>query len=249
MMTGQRTTGHRLQQRSGAAKVSVTAGGILLLTFASTAAQPLAPAPPAQQQLILTPRQAPVPADPAPSPVEPPAQVQTPAQAPVQATPPKRPGLFDALGRWMEDSANAAKSGWDSARTALGGLGGQAGGAAKGAADAASGVAKGAADAASGAAQGVSSVAAGAAKGAADAVTRPLTTRFANGRERCTVAPNGAPDCRAAAEHLCKTAGYGAGSSVDMQSAEKCPARVYLEGRKSPSDCSMEHYVTRAMCQ
>src|SRR5262249_61638362 len=139
-------------------------------------------------------------------------------------------------------------------------LGGQAGGAAKGAADVATGAAKGAADmatgvakgaagAASGAATSAANVASGAAKGAADAVTRPLTTRFATGRERCLVAANGAPDCRAAAEHLCKTAGYGGGSSVDMQSAEKCPARVYLLGRQSPSDCSMEHYVTRAMCQ
>jgi hypothetical protein len=157
---------------------------------------------------------------------------------PTEAVPANRPGFLNALGRWMEDSANVAKSGWDNARTVIGGLGGQAGGAAKGAADAASG-----------AAQGVTSAAAGAAKGAADAVTRPLTTRFANGRERCIIAPNGAPDCRAAAERLCKGAGYTGGSSVDMQSAEKCPTRVYLTGVKSPTDCSMEHYVTRAMCQ
>jgi hypothetical protein len=219
-----------------------------LLLIGAAAAQPA----PQQQQLILTPRSAPLAAEAAPAPA-PPLQV-APAPSAVDAAPPpaapqtNRPGFIDTFGRWMEDSANAAKSGLDSARNAIGNLGGQAGGAAKGAADAATGVAKGAADVASGAAQGVSNAATGAAKGAADAVTRPLTTRFANGRERCIVAANGAPDCRVAAAHLCKTAGYAGGSSVDMQSAEKCPARVYLVGRQ-PGDCSMEHYVTRAMCQ
>jgi hypothetical protein len=249
--------GRLAHRRRDCLATCAAAAATLLLGCAAAAAQS---AP--QQQLILTPRSAPIAAEPA-SPVPAPLQV-APVPPPAEAPPPvampaNRPGFFDALGRWVEDSANVAKSGWDNARNALGGLGGQAGGAAKGAADAASGVAKGAADAASGAAkgaadmasgaaQGVSNAATGAAKGAADAVTRPLTTRFANGRERCVVAGNGAPDCRAAAEHLCKTAGYVGGSSVDMQSAEKCPARVYLVGRQ-PGDCSMEHYVTRAMCQ
>jgi hypothetical protein len=243
-MIGQRR--HGLRDRASVVAWASSAATLMLICAGAAAQQ--APAP-QQQQLILTPRPAasestPAPAaqpmaEPAPHAAEPPPAATLPAS---------RPGFFDALGRWMEDSANVARSGWDSARTTLGGLGGQAGGAAKGAADAATGAAKGAADMASGAAQGVSSAASGAAKGAAVAVTRPLTTRFANGRERCTVAANGAPDCRAAAEHLCKTAGYGGGSSVDMQSAEKCPARVYLVGRQ-PGDCSMEHYVTRAMCQ
>jgi hypothetical protein len=211
---------------SAAAAVAI---GILPLTIAVAAAQQAAPPPGQgqQQQMIIQPRLAP--AEPAPAAAEPP---------PAEAVPANRPGFLDALGRWVEDSANAAKSGLDNARTVLGGLGGQAGGAAKDAADAASG-----------AAQGVTSAAAGAAKGAADVVTRPLTSRFANGRERCIIAPNGAPDCRVAAERLCKNAGYTGGSSVDMQSAEKCPTRVYLTGVKKPTDCTMEHYVTRAMCQ
>jgi len=242
-MIGRRTYGWRVCPAACASAAAT------LLLIGAAAAQPAQQ----QQQLILTPRPAPVASEPLPLPAPPPqAGPALPAATdppPLVSTSPNRPGFFDALGRWVEDSANAAKSGLDSARNAIGNLGGQAGGAAKGAADAATGVAKGAANAASGAAQGVSSVATGAAKGAADAVTRPLTTRFATGRERCTVAGNGAPDCRAAAEQMCKTAGYAGGSSVDMQSAEKCPARVYLTGVKSPTDCSMEHYVTRAMCQ
>ena len=233
-MIARRSTGFGLRDTSIAAGAAAAiAIGSLPVTCAVVAAQQAATAPaPPQQQLVIQPRPAPAPTEPAA------AAVSEAPPLPTEAVPANRPGFLNALGRWMEDSASVARSGWDNARTVIGGLGGQAGGAAKGAADAASG-----------AAQGVTSAAAGAAKGAADAVTRPLTTRFANGRERCIIAANGAPDCRAAAERLCKSAGYTGGSSVDMQSAEKCPTRVYLTGVKSPTDCSMEHYVTRAMCQ
>jgi hypothetical protein len=178
-------------------------------------------------------------------------QVVAPSQAPnatppgVAPTPASRPGLLDTIGRVFDDSVDSVKAGLDSARDTLGGLGGQAGGAAKGAADAATGVAKGAADVAAG----VSGAATGAAKGAADSVVRLPATRLISGRERCAMAPNGAPDCRAAASALCKANGFGQGNSVDMQSAEKCPARVYISGRQSPGDCSIEHFVTSAMCQ
>jgi hypothetical protein len=69
------------------------------------------------------------------------------------------------------------------------------------------------------------------------------------GRERCASAPNGAPDCRAAADQLCRSNGLGQGNSLDMQSTEKCPARVYISGRRAENDCMMEYYVTRAMCR
>ena len=160
-------------------------------------------------------------------------QAVAPSQAPnatppgVTPTPASRPGLLDTIGRLFDDSVDSVKAGLDSARDTLGGLGGQAGGAAKGAADAAT----------------------GAAKGAADSVVRLPGTRLISGRERCAMAPNGAPDCRAAASALCKANGFGQGNSVDMQSAEKCPARVYISGRQSPGDCSIEHFVTSAMCQ
>jgi hypothetical protein len=173
------------------------------------------------------------------------APSQAPNATPPGVTPPSRPGLLDTIGRVFDDSVDSVKAGLDSARDTLGGLGGQAGGAAKGAADAATGVAKGAADVAAG----VSDAATGAAKGAADSVVRLPGTRLISGRERCAMAPNGAPDCRAAASALCKANGFGQGNSVDMQSAEKCPARVYISGRQSPGDCSIEHFVTSAMCQ
>jgi len=164
---------------------------------------------------------------------------------PAVTAPEKPPGFFDTLNGWMQDSLANMKAGINTTREKLGSFGSQAGGAVKGATDAATGAATGAFDAAKGA----SDAAAGAAKGAADAVVRLPATRVVNGRVRCATAPNGAPDCRVAAEQLCKTNGYGGGNSSDIQSAEKCPASVYVTGRKSASDCSIEHYVTRAVCQ
>lgn len=71
-----------------------------------------------------------------------------------------------------------------------------------------------------------------------------------NGRATCPAAANGAPDCKAASDHLCKAKGYKEGKSLDIESAEKCSAKVYLSGRTgTPGECTMEHYVTRAVCQ
>ena len=62
------------------------------------------------------------------------------------------------------------------------------------------------------------------AKGAADAVVRIPGTRVVSGHEKCAVAPNGAPDCVAAADAMCKTKGFASGKSLDMTTAEVCPA-------------------------
>ena len=76
----------------------------------------------------------------------------------------------------------------------------------------------------------------------------PLS-RVITGRERCAVAPNGAPDCLAAAETLCRKQGYSSGKSMDFTSAEQCPPRVYLSGRQSESDCTTVTFISLAMCQ
>ncbi|KRQ95815.1 hypothetical protein [Bradyrhizobium valentinum] len=71
-----------------------------------------------------------------------------------------------------------------------------------------------------------------------------------SGRAACTVAANGAPDCKAGADRLCQTKGYKEGKSLDTDAAEKCSPKVYLPGRKrEPGDCKTENYVTRALCQ
>ena len=89
-----------------------------------------------------------------------------------------------------------------------------------------------------------------AAKGTADALGKLGTTRVISGREVCATAPNGAPDCRLAAETLCKAKGYNTGNSVDYVTAEKCPAQAYQGGRMPVAgECPLEHVVTRALCQ
>jgi hypothetical protein len=71
-----------------------------------------------------------------------------------------------------------------------------------------------------------------------------------SGREQCAIAPNGAPDCRVAAEAMCKANGFKTGSSVDYETAENCPPQAFLNGRKpAPGECPLEHVVIKAMCQ
>ena len=72
------------------------------------------------------------------------------------------------------------------------------------------------------------------------------------GRERCLPAPNGAPDCVTATAVMCRASGYETGSSIDMQTEQKCPA-VTPSGPTSPpidqSQCWLESYVIRALCR
>ena len=71
-----------------------------------------------------------------------------------------------------------------------------------------------------------------------------------SGRAACTVAANGAPDCKAGADKLCQSKGYKEGKSLDIDAAEKCSPKVFIPGRKrEPGDCRTENYVTRALCQ
>jgi len=149
----------------------------------------------------------------------PPAQPDT-SQSPV---PGYKPGFIDVFGRWIGDSV----SNWNT------GL--------KGAAD----VAKGAADVAKDAADAATTV----TRDTADAVARFPGTRVISERATCPTAPNGAPDCRAAAEAICKGHGFASGSSVDFQTAEKCPPIALNRPDREPVVCTIESYVTRALCQ
>ena len=97
---------------------------------------------------------------------------------------------------------------------------------------------------------GVAKDAADGARGTASTVARLPLTRVVSGRERCPAA-GGGPDCRAATDALCRGKGYSSGTSVDVQSAQKCPAWVWLSGRSSSaeSECTTETFVMRAVCQ
>lgn len=87
------------------------------------------------------------------------------------------------------------------------------------------------------------------AKDAAGVVARIPNTRVVVGHEKCKVAPNGAPDCGAAANAVCKAKGFGSGKSVDMTTAENCPARVWISGSTTGLECKTETFVSRAICQ
>ena len=86
------------------------------------------------------------------------------------------------------------------------------------------------------------------AKDAAGAVVRIPGVRVMTGHEICQNAPNGAPDCQAAAMALCKAKGFESGKSMDMTTAEVCPATVLLSGG-SRAQCKDETFVSRALCQ
>ncbi|HEX4552575.1 MAG TPA: hypothetical protein VH249_01210 [Xanthobacteraceae bacterium] len=104
---------------------------------------------------------------------------------------------------------------------------------------------KGAADVAKDAADAATAV----TKDTAGAVARIPGARVISERATCPTAPNGAPDCRAAAEAICKGHGFASGSSVDFQTAEKCPPIALNRQDREPAICTIESYVTRALCQ
>jgi hypothetical protein len=153
---------------------------------------------------------------------------EPPATAPAPSAPPQ--GFIDAFGNWMQQGVATMGAGFG----AMVGVVDQAGQAAKGAADAASTMAKSAAE---------------VARDTASSVPK-LPTGVIRGRERCLLAPNGAPDCRAAAETMCRAKGYVSGASVDFETAEKCPPPYRVSSRNTPEGvCTFEHFVTSALCQ
>ena len=87
------------------------------------------------------------------------------------------------------------------------------------------------------------------AKDAAGAVVRIPAARAVSGHEKCQPAPNGAPDCVAAANTMCKAKGFELGKSLDMTTAEVCPPKVYMSGRSTGPECTTETFVSRVLCQ
>ena len=88
-----------------------------------------------------------------------------------------------------------------------------------------------------------------ATKGAASTLLRLPNTRVIEIRERCTPAPNGAPDCQTAAANACRGKGFNTGQPLDVVSAEKCPPAALLSAQKlGELDCPVETVVSRAVC-
>lgn len=150
------------------------------------------------------------------------------AAAQEQARPPAGPsqdgrGLFGSLSRWFDEQAAKIRSTFKDAGRQVENFGHEAGIAARSTAN--------------------------GARDAADAVARIPNTRLATGHAKCLIAPNGAPDCVAAANAVCQAKGFESGKSVDMTTAEVCPPKVYMSGRSSGPECTTETFVSRALCQ
>jgi hypothetical protein len=136
---------------------------------------------------------------------------------------PEKEGYFATISRWFKEQTSTVNSSFEGARKKVEGFSSAAG------------------DAARSTVQG--------AKDAAGAVARIPAARAISGHEQCQVAANGAPDCVAAANTMCKAKGFSSGSSLDMTTAEVCPPKVYMSGRSSANECKMETFVSRAFCQ
>jgi hypothetical protein len=150
------------------------------------------------------------------------AVAQEPAPA-SGAKPHEARGFLGAVANWFDEQVTNANSALRDTRKKFERFGHEAGIAAKTTAD--------------------------TAKDAADAVARLPTARVITGHEKCRNAPNGAPDCVAAADVMCKAKGFGSGKSLDMTTAETCPPKVYAAGRSSGPECTTETFVSRVLCQ
>ena len=135
----------------------------------------------------------------------------------------EEPGFFDGIANWFDRQVSGIGSQLKGAGSQVENFGYEAGIAAKTTVD--------------------------GAKGVGDAVVKIPAARLVRGHERCQNAPNGAPDCVAAANAMCKSKGFESGKSADMTTAEICPAQVYLSGRSSGEGCHIETFVSRALCQ
>lgn len=169
---------------------------------------------------------------------------------PLPAAPPKPEGFFDAFGRWSRDfkaKVDEANAKWrQSVEEANAKL--------KASTDETNAKLKASVDENNakwrefGAkSEQAAKEAAAAQKQAADAFKNLANTRVIEGRQVCEMAPNGSPDCQAAAEMICKGKGFAIGKSADITTTRKCSARALLE--RDDSQCRTETVVIKAACQ
>lgn len=154
-----------------------------------------------------------------------------PAPAPVDRG--SNPGLFEAIGRWLDEGARNFNDHMRGAKARVDDLNDRAAADRKEMNDRAEEMRKGAAE---------------VTIGAVEAVTKLPGTRVMSGREICAVAPNGAPDCIVAAEALCRKHGFSSGKSLEFTSAEECPARALIGDRSAAAECKTVTFINRAMC-
>jgi hypothetical protein len=183
----------------------------------------------------------PAPSATTPSTVQPaPAQPPPPPSAGVTLSPqppppsaalpppaPEKRGFFDEVARWWHDSVADFNAKLKEQQSKLDDFNKKSADAAK--------------DAAAATQQ--------AMKNAADAVVKSATAKVIEIQAPCTIAGNGAADCASAAANACKGKGFADGQPLDVRTAEKCSASLWLQGQKQPADCAVETVVLRAACQ
>jgi len=149
------------------------------------------------------------------------------AAAQDQATPAQNSreseGFLAGVSRWFREQTATVNSSFEDARKRVDGFNSAAGNAAKTTVE--------------------------GAKDAAGAIARIPSARAVSGHETCQLTANGAPDCVSAANIMCKAKGFESGKSVDMTTADVCPAKVYMSGRSTGPECTTETFVSRAFCQ
>jgi hypothetical protein len=144
-----------------------------------------------------------------------------PADSAPVPTPAEPPGLFGALRRWLDEKVTMAAAGLKDAQESIDEANRRARDASK-----------------------------DAIQDATTAITRLPQTSIVRGRELCELMQNGAPDCGAASITLCRSKGFETGQSLDVQSVDMCPGKVWLSGRKpNPEECTVDTFVTRVVCQ
>ena len=148
--------------------------------------------------------------------------------------------MFESIGRWFDQGADTFQEHLRGAKQRMDDLTDATAANNKELSDQAAKIGQGALDVGKGAVD--------ATTDAMGAVAKLPTARLMSGRERCAVAPNGAPDCLSAAEALCRKHGFNSGKSMDFTSAEECPASTLL-GQTSRDECTTMTFISRAMCQ
>jgi hypothetical protein len=170
-------------------------------------------------------------AKPVPESSTPPAEGSFPAQPP----PVEKRGLLNNFGRWWDQSFADFNAKLKAAREKIEDINTKQNESSKDAATAAKEAVKKAAD---------------AAKDAATAVVRLPNTRVLELGDRCEVAANGAPDCRAAATNACRKKGFDSGQPIDIRTSQECPPAVLFSGRPpAEGECPEETVILRAICQ
>jgi hypothetical protein len=157
---------------------------------------------------------------------------QPPAPGAAQAPPPaEKRGFFDEVSRWWRDSVADFNTKFKEQQSKIDDFNKKSAEAAK--------------DAATATQQ--------AMKNAADAMVKSATSKVIEIHAPCAVAGNGAADCASAAADACKGKGFSDGQPLDVRTAEKCNASLWLQGqgqqRSANAECPIETVVLRAACQ